>query len=107
MPATRNGVYHDLSESEYSTSLLGVEYFFSSKKYLDKFTDKVYTNRDIKYKQFCKLGLKYNFNAYSDLLLYKDIEKRGFRVSVKGRELDWQNASASVLVTALKANSKD
>lgn len=100
--ATRNGIYHDLNETEYSVSILGIEYFFSSKTYLNKFKDNLHDNRDYYYRHFSRIGLYYNFNCYADLCLYHKIEKRGFRVRLKGREYEWQEVSARVLQSAIQ-----
>lgn len=107
MPATKRGVYHDLSESEYFTSIDGVKYFFSSKFLQQKFIDKLRANRadcDLVYR---KMELHYNLNDYSDLLLYKDVERRGFRVYMKGREWTWQEISARVLQSAIQRGYKN
>ena len=63
-------------------------FYFSSQFYQEKFTRE--------YSQFLKdeimkLKIKFKCNIYCDemilLLLYKKIEKRGFKVEYKGKEL--------------------
>ena len=90
MPKTAKGIYHDLRESKYSISIDDIEYFFSSKLYRDKFERELQRNRD-KYDWFFngkKLNL--NFNTLADISLYVIVEKRGFRVKVKGCSVNWQ-----------------
>jgi YHS domain-containing protein len=93
MPVTRYGVYHDLSESTYSMSIGGIEYFFSSKVYMRKFKEQVSDNRINLIAKFFKAGIMINPVYIADLALYQKIEKRGFRVVYKGRELTWQQAN--------------
>ena len=57
MPATRNGIYHDLKETKYSLSILGIEYFFSSKTYLNKFKNRLNDNRDYYHNHFVQLEI--------------------------------------------------
>ena len=74
-------IYNDINESEYKFTYDRLTFYFSSKFYLEKFTRE--------YSEFIKdetmkFKIKYKCNAYIDemllLLLYKKIEKRGFRV---------------------------
>lgn len=97
MPVTRYGIYHDLAESTYSMLVDGIEYFFSSKFYMRKFSDRLSDNR-IRYISKINKHLSLNNPIYvADLALYVAIEKRGFRVVHKGRELTWQEANALAL----------
>lgn len=90
MPITRYGVYHNLKESKYSISYEGIEYFFSSKVYLDKFKKELEENRKKYEKFFNRNELNLNIKTLSDISLYKMIEKRGFRVEYKGVNVGWQ-----------------
>ena len=106
---TRRGVYHNLSESEYAISNTEVAFFFSSRFYLEKFMDKYKTHRNeyrIKVdRMFIDHPLKTNFIA--DLHLYKNIEKRGFRVEFKGDEETWQNLHQLELDQKISKNLQD
>ena len=81
-------VYNDINESNYIFTYDHLIFYFSSKFYLEKFT-REYSNfiKD----ETMKFKIKYKCNAYIDemllLLLYKKIEKRGFKVEYKGKEL--------------------
>lgn len=78
---TAKGIYLDLKETEYSITLSGITFYFSSKLYLKKFMDNVnnYVNQEN-----IKLCVKYNVNIDLTLFLmislYRKIEKRGFRI---------------------------
>ena len=82
-------VYNDLNESNFTFNYNNLVFYFSSQFYQEKFTRE--------YLQFLKdeimkLKIKFKCNIYCDemilLLLYKKIEKRGFKVLYKGKELN-------------------
>lgn len=76
MPATVNGIYHNLRESKYTVSNQEIVLSFSSKLYMDKFI-KGYKNHRIVYKG--KQGNHpLNMDVLADVLFYEEIEKRGF-----------------------------
>ena len=81
-------IYNDINESDYKFEYDKLTFYFSSKFYQEKFI-KEYSGF-IK-NETLKLQLKYKCNVMFDeiilLLLYKKIEKRGFRVLYNGREL--------------------
>ena len=92
MPATRDGIYHDLRESTYTFTENVVTYYFSSKLYQTKFENEIKRNRE-KYTWFFQgKKLELNFNVLADLSLYCIIEKRGFRVRIEGDVKNWQDA---------------
>lgn len=81
-------IYNDINESVYTFKYDDLVFYFSSQFYQEKFTRE--------YSQFLKdevmkLKIKFKCNIYCDemilLLLYKKIEKRGFKVLYKGKEL--------------------
>lgn len=82
-------IYNDINESNYNFKYDDLVFYFSSQFYQEKFTRE--------YLQFLKdenmkLKIKFKCNIYCDemilLLLYKKIEKRGFKVLYKGKELN-------------------
>ena len=81
-------IYNDINESNYIFKYNHLEIYFSSKFYLEKFT-REYSNflKD----EIMKFKIKYKCNVYADemllLLLYKKIEKRGFKVLYDGNEI--------------------
>lgn len=74
-------VYNNIDESTYIFEYDKLKFYFSSQFYLNKFKNE-YSNF-LKDEQM-KIKLKYKCNIYCDdmilLLLYKRIEKRGFKV---------------------------
>lgn len=99
MAVTKGGVYHDLMESTYSISLNGIEYFFSSRLYKKMFVDRYLKNR-IEYRyRIHKMLIEIDVDTLADLALYNIIEKRGFRVRIKGRDMTWQEAQKYALET--------
>lgn len=79
-------IFNDISKSNYFFKYDNLVFYFSSEFYLNKFKKE--------YVQFLntetmKMKLKYKCNIYADemilLLLYKKIEKRGFRVTYKDK----------------------
>lgn len=84
-----NVIYYDISESVYSFTYDNLTFYFSSNFYLEKFK-KEYVSY-IK-NETLKLSHKYHCHIYGDemilLSLYKNVEKRGFRVEYKKHEID-------------------
>ena len=81
-------VYNDINESNYTFKYDNLVFYFSSQFYQEKF-ERMYTQflKD----ETMKLKIKFKCNIYCDemilLLLYKKIEKRGFKVKYKDKEL--------------------
>lgn len=87
MPSIR-GIYYDLNESIYTFKYDNLEFYFSSKLYLGKFRAcyvPYLKNETLKLKN------KYKCILYADdmllINLYKQIEKRGFKVLYKGEDI--------------------
>ena len=81
-------VYNDIDESTYLFSYNDMVFYFSSNFYKEKFENEYISF--IK-EETDKLRLKFKCNIEADymilLLLYKKIEKRGFRVEYKNIRL--------------------
>ena len=92
-------IYNDINESNYTFKYDSLIFYFSSKFYLEKFT-REYSNfiKD----ETMKFKIKYKCGAYIDemllLLLYKKIEKRGFKVLYDGIELQENYCIMSSLI---------
>lgn len=85
---SKRGVYYDLKESEYRYKIDNFEFVFSSLFYLSLF--KTNLNEYINYEQNkinTKLNNKIDIKEVILLNHYKRIEKRGFLVYYKGKEL--------------------
>lgn len=74
-------IYNDIEKSDYVFKYDKLHFYFSSKFYLEKF-ERLY--KDFIKDETMKLKIKFKCNIYCDdmilLLLYKKIEKRGFKV---------------------------
>ena len=82
-------IYNDINESNYTFKYDKLVFYFSSKFYQEKF---IREYSDYLKDEIMKLKIKFKCNIYCDemilLLLYKKIEKRGFKVLYKGKELN-------------------
>lgn len=82
-------VYNDINESKYEFVYDSLKFYFSSEFYLNKFK-----NEYVEFikNETMKLRLKFRCNFYADemimILLYKRIEKRGFRVYKSGKKIN-------------------
>lgn len=78
---TKQGIYLNLNESDYTVMKSGLIFYFSSETYKQKFLENVdnYINEEI-----IKLKNKYQVSGSFEIFLmvsyYKKIEKRGFRI---------------------------
>lgn len=109
---TKRGIYHNLKESEYATSNGEVALFFSSQFYLGKFMSEYRYHRKVFRKRMNRAmkleGL--NTDLLADINLYKEIEKRGFRVELKQNrwcDVEWQELNQFALDRMIKPNTKD
>lgn len=89
---TRRGIFHDLTESIYCATINynndNIIYYFSSRKYQEKFVSE-HIKKRFEFREYCHKKWLFNFmnmNLLSDLIFYKSLEIRGFRVKYKGRE---------------------
>lgn len=77
-------VYNDIDESTYSFKYDDMTFYFSSNFYKEKFENDYVTFLK---EETDKLRIKFKCNIVADymilLLLYKKIEKRGFRIEYK------------------------
>lgn len=86
---TNRGIYLDLNESTYVYEFESLKFYFSSIVYLKKFIAQLptYSKNEI-----LKLNTKYKCNLNANQMLainlYKNIEKRGFRVYYYDKELN-------------------
>lgn len=81
-------VYNDLNESNYTFKYDDLVFYFSSQFYLEKF---IKEHLQFIKDETMKLKIKFKCGIYCDemilLLLYKRIEKRGFKVTYKDKLL--------------------
>ena len=92
MEVTRNGVYHDLNKSPYKVNINEVDFYFSSKFNMERFLTSYP-------KEISKLtvSLSNRFNLDFDathiglIRSYRNVEKRGFLIKVKGEKICLSN----------------
>lgn len=93
---TRGGIYYDLSVSPFKFVDNEVTYVFSSQKNLNRFTNLVLEHRiKISKSLTNRFNTKIYLRAISDIVLYKNIEKRGFLIKLEnGGEVRCQESVA-------------
>lgn len=97
---TKRGIYYDLKESEYVFKYGSLTFYFSSNLYRKNFEERIdYYLKSETMKLNNKYQCKLEANEMFALNLYKNIEKRGFRVYYYDYEL---NNNYSVLTTIRK-----
>ena len=109
MPATKDGIYHNLKETEYLISNGEVRLFFSSDVYRKKFLQRYKANREQFLKRIKRIAPNTTLNPefLADIELYEEIEKRGFRVTMKGVEMSCQDLDLYALRQMTKPNTLD
>lgn len=83
MAKTKNGVYYDLTETEYTSKLYGYTLYFSSKLHKEKYDNRLneYTNEFNK-RIFKRYGLNTKATILPAIALYTKIETRGFYITL-------------------------
>lgn len=109
MPATTKGIYHNLKESNYTVSNTEIVFFFSSEKYLDKFLSGYKEYRELFRKRFIRMcGMtELCTDALADIKYYDEVEKRGFRATVKGSDVEWHDVQKYGLREMTRKNTLD
>lgn len=78
-------IYHNIEESKFSFDTGSMIFFFSSELYLNKFRERVESNREeLKFKLSSRYNIDFEAIDYFDIILYDKIEKRGFKILSKG-----------------------
>jgi hypothetical protein len=89
LPITKRGVYHNLKESKYVVSNADITFFFSSEHTLNKFMNGYEKHREVLNKTKLKSETNLNLDTFADIFFYKESEKRGFYVWLKGVSIGW------------------
>lgn len=86
------GICYSLEKSPYRVTVYNLTYFFSSKRYADKFRDNLLENRELFKTQWSsRMKIPFESDAMADIQLYQNIEKRGFYITRDGEEIHpWQ-----------------
>jgi len=106
---TKRGIFHNLHETEYATSNNEVAFFFSSITYQYKFMEEYKEYRESFRKRIAKAMNvnEINTSLLADVHFYKEIEKRGFRVTINGREQQWRELHQFALTKMTEKNTLD
>ena len=83
------GIAYDLTDTPYRTTVFyndkEIEFRFSSRLYVEKFTDRILDNRTRIHDSLSKrFGFEIINDVLADIVLYKAIEKRDFLIVVDG-----------------------
>lgn len=88
MPKTVNGIYNNIYESTYKINKFGLEFYFSSQFYANKFYNEVQNFID---EEKMKLYNKYKLILLADkffaIVYYIKLEKRGFYIKENGKDI--------------------
>lgn len=99
MAKTKRGIYHNIKESVYCVTNGDVFFFFSSEVYLHKFLDGYEDHRNSFSDKMKKLTMVESFSCkmMSDMVYYRQVEKRGFYAWVKGVNINEKDMSLYAL----------
>jgi hypothetical protein len=109
MAITLRGIYHNINESDYFIENNDLRFYFSSIFYLDKFLNEYKEEREktiVRLKRIYEVDPNIN-PLLSDITLYKNIEKRGYRIEYKGEKIKWLEIHKFVLVNQIKKSIND
>lgn len=94
-----NIIYNDLNESTFKFKYDDITFVFSSEFYLNNFLNRY--NEYLK-NENAKLYARYKTSIFADYLilieLYKKIEKRGFLVYYKDKDLKYYSFNVNIVV---------
>ena len=89
---SKRGICYTLSESPYFAQYFDVKLFFSSKNYLEKFNDTCRPIRArLEYEMLRRFGMECDMSLIALLKAYKQVEKRGFYITVGGEPVTCQD----------------
>lgn len=84
---TRRGIEYNLTVSPYKSYFKTLTFYFSSQIYRNKFESQIDDFRKRMEHQFeDKYGMKIKVPFLAELVLYSQIEKRGFYITIEGNE---------------------
>jgi hypothetical protein len=104
---TRNGIFHNIYESDYPFTVGELTFYFSSPTYRQKFMDK-YREEIERFNDAAMNIYKGQFNlVFIELALirlYTLIEKRGFYMKIRGETVKWLESLTFHSVTSVEPN---
>lgn len=106
MGPTRNGVFHNLSESPFSYTDCGMTFWFSSQRHLDRFRDQLVARQVAMSATMSKrVGCEVDMSSLAALQLYRQVETFGFMVTVEFEAPSADGASQRYHVAATSMDS--
>jgi YHS domain-containing protein len=90
---TKRGIYTDIKESDYSYTIRGITFYFSSMFYLGNFKKAIEEEEELtifnkRANNLYKNKFKLKMDKLALIRLYELIEGRGFRIEIEGNEVD-------------------
>jgi hypothetical protein len=108
MPRTKDGIYHNILESDYPFTIGEITFYFSSHSYRRKFMDR-YRAEIMRFNESAMNIYKRQFNLVfielAVIRLYTMIEKRGFYIILRGEPITCLENLTFHLVTNVEPNS--
>lgn len=106
---SRNNVYYDIEQSPYVVNYMHMSLWFTSennrRRFVERLTEHNISRLD-QYSRQLRVSVGNSFNYLATLILYMQIEKRDFKVTYKGRDIDWHNLVLELEIKTL-SGSKD
>lgn len=101
---TRDGIFHNLKESDYKLSNGDITLFFSSELYRDNFLMLHKSNREKQIKRMQRIAYSshIDYNGFFDVHYYTLVEKRGFYIEGWNGEMSFEEAEVRYLSTKKK-----
>lgn len=92
MYMSKRGICYTLSESPYFVQYFDVKLFFSSKAYIEKFNETFEAICErLQYEMLRRFGMVCDMSLIALLKAYKQVEKRGFYITVGGEPVTCQD----------------
>jgi hypothetical protein len=108
MPRTRDGIFHNIEESDYPFSVGEMTFYFSSPTYRQKFMQR-YRAEIERFNESAMNVYKRQFNLVfielAVIRLYTQIEKRGFYLILRGEKVTCLENLTFHLVTNVEPSS--
>lgn len=83
MPKTRNGVYYNLTESEFVAEAADFRFYFSSASHMNKFKARIFdATNDFNERITKRYGINPGETILPAIALYMKIETRGFYITL-------------------------
>lgn len=90
MYVSKRGIHYVLSQSPYSAHFQGLDLYFSSMNYLEKFEENYGAVRDRLVEEFKRrFKLDCDISKIAAIKTYIECEKRGFYAVVEGVPVEW------------------